>query len=159
MGWNSWDCYGAAVDEKTVKANADYMAKNLKKYGWEYIVVDIEWYQPSVLTHEYQPFAELVMDEYSRLIPAENRFPSAAGGKGFAPLAEYVHSLGLKFGIHIMRGIPRQAAASRSKILNSEYTADKVAVYNNICMWNPDMYGTNPDCPGAADYYNSLFEL
>lgn len=159
MGWNSWDCYGAAVDEKTVKQNADFMAKNLKQYGWEYIVVDIQWYQPSAATHMYEPFADLVMDEYSRLLPAENRFPSAAGGKGFAPLAEYVHSLGLKFGIHIMRGIPRQAAVRDTKIKGSEFTARQVAIYNNICLWNPDMYGTDTRCPGAADYYNSIFEL
>ena len=92
MGWNSWDCYGAAVDEKTVRANAEYMAKHLKQYGWEYVVVDIQWSEPDAKTHEYSPFTELCMDEYSRLIPAENRFPSSAGGKGFAPLAEYVHS-------------------------------------------------------------------
>lgn len=159
LGWNSWDCYGAAVDEKTVRQNADYMAKYLKEYGWEYIVVDIQWYQPSAMTHEYLPFADLEMDEYSRLLPAVNRFPSAKGGKGFAPLAEYVHSLGLKFGIHIMRGIPRQAAARNTKIKNSEFTARQVAVFNNICMWNPDMYGTDTRCDGARDYYNSLFEL
>ena len=81
MGWNSWDCYGAAVDEKTVKQNADFMAKHLKKYGWEYIVVDIEWYQPSVLTHEYQPFAELVMDEYSRLSVGGRRQGLCAAGR------------------------------------------------------------------------------
>ncbi len=159
LGWNSWDCYGAAVDEKTVRANADYMAKHLKKYGWEYIVVDIQWYQPSAASHMYEPFADLVMDEYSRLLPAENRFPSAKDGKGFAPLAEYVHSLGLKFGIHIMRGIPRQAAFKNTKILDSEYSARQVAQFNNICMWNPDMYGTDAKHPGAADYYNSLFKL
>lgn len=159
MGWNSWDCYGAAVDEKTVRQNADFMAKHLKKYGWEYIVVDIEWYQPSVMTHEYQPFASLVMDEYSRLLPAENRFPSAKDGQGFKPLADYVHSLGLKFGIHIMRGIPRQAATENLKINDSKYTARDVAVYNNICWWNPDMYGTDTNCDGARDYYNSIFEL
>lgn len=159
LGWNSWDCYGAAVDEATVRQNAEYMAKHLKQYGWEYIVVDIQWYQPTAMTHAYEPFAELTMDEYSRLMPAPNRFPSAAGGKGFAPLAEYVHSLGLKFGIHMMRGIPRQAAYLNTKIKNSEYTARQVAQANNICVWNPDMYGTDTNCPGAADYYNSLFEL
>lgn len=159
LGWNSWDCYGAAVDEKTVKQNADYMAKNLKQYGWEYIVVDIQWYQPSAASHLYEPFADLVMDEYSRLLPAENRFPSAKDGAGFKPLADYVHSLGLKFGIHIMRGIPRQAAAKNTKIKNSEFSARQVAVYNNFCWWNPDMYGTDTRCKGAADYYNSLFEL
>lgn len=159
MGWNSWDCYGAAVDEKTVKQNADFMSKHLKQFGWEYIVVDIQWYQPSASTHMYEPFADLEMDEYARLLPAVNRFPSAAGGKGFAPLAEYVHSLGLKFGIHMMRGIPRQAVVKNTKIMGSEYSARQVAVYNDICCWNPDMYGTDTDCPGAADYYNSLFAL
>ena len=77
MGWNSWDCYGAAVTEKDVKANADYMAKHLKQYGWEYIVVDIEWYQPTAASHAYEPFSDLCMDEYGRLLPAVNRFPSA----------------------------------------------------------------------------------
>lgn len=159
MGWNSWDCYGAAVDEKTVKANADYMAKNLRQYGWEYIVVDIEWYQPTVRTHEYLPFAELVMDKNDRLMPAENRFPSAKDGKGFAPLAEYVHSLGLKFGIHIMRGIPRQAVHEDCPVLGSEFTARQVAEFNDVCEWNPDMYGLNYNCKGAEDYYNSIFKL
>ncbi len=83
------------------------MAKELKQYGYEYIVVDIQWYEPCAKTHEYNSFTPLCMDEYSRLIPAEERFPSSKGGRGFAPLTEYIHSLGLKFGIHIMRGIPR----------------------------------------------------
>lgn len=117
MGWNSWDCYGAAVTEDTVRKNAEYMAAHLKDYGWEYIVVDIQWYQPTAASHDYEPFADLVMDGYGRLMPAENRFPSAAGGVGFKPLAEYVHSLGLKFGIHIMRGMPRMAAHRRLPIL------------------------------------------
>ena len=107
MGWNSWDCYGAAVTEETVRANADYMAKYLKQYGWEYVVVDIQWYQPTAQTHAYEPFSDVVMDAYGRLLPAENRFPSAANGQGFKPLADYIHSLGLKFGIHIVRGLPR----------------------------------------------------
>ena len=110
MGWNSWDCFGAAVNEAQVKENADYMAENLKEFGWEYVVVDIQWYQPTASTHEYEPFSELVIDDYGRLMPAVNRFPSAADGKGFTSLVEYVHSLGLKFGIHIMRGMPRMAA-------------------------------------------------
>lgn len=159
MGWNSWDCYGASVTEETVKKNADFMAKYLKEYGWEYIVVDIQWYEPTATTHEYHPFTELCMDEYSRLIPAPNRFPSAAGGKGFAPLAEYVHSLGLKFGIHIMRGIPRQAVHQNGKIKGTERTAREVAKTASICRWNTDMYGLDPEKEGARAYYDSLFEL
>ena len=159
MGWNSWDCYGAAVTEDIVRKNADFMAKHLKKYGWEYITVDIQWYEPNVKTHEYTPFAKLCIDEYSRVIPAENRFPSSAGGKGFAPLAEYVHSLGLKFGIHIMRGIPRQAVYERTKIKGTDKTAADVAKTYSICAWNTDMYGVDPAKPGAKEYYDSIFEL
>lgn len=159
MGWNSWDCYGAAVTEEIVKRNADFMAKYLKQYGWEYIVVDIQWYEPLADTHEYHPFTDLCMDEYSRLLPAENRFPSAAGGKGFAPLAEYVHSLGLKFGIHIMRGIPRQAVHKNTKIMGTDRTARQIAKTASICHWNTDMYGVDPDKEGARAYYDSLFEL
>lgn len=159
MGWNSWDCYGAAVTEDIVKRNAEFMAKNLKQYGWEYITVDIQWYEPSADTHEYHPFADLVMDEYGRLLPAENRFPSAAGGKGFAPLAEYVHSLGLKFGIHIMRGIPRQAVCQNTKVKGTNLHARDIAKTVSICGWNTDMYGVDPAKEGARAYYDSLFEL
>ena len=159
MGWNSWDCYGAAVTEDIVRQNAEYMAKNLKKYGWEYIVVDIQWYEPKAVTHVYNPFTELCMDEYSRLIPDEMRFPSAAGGKGFAPLAEYVHSLGLKFGIHIMRGIPRQAVHSNTKIKGTDKTARDIAKTASICGWNTDMYGVDPLTESARQYYDSIFEL
>ena len=159
MGWNSWDCYGAAVTEDIVRANADYMARNLKQYGWEYVVVDIQWSAPNAKTHDYDPFTELCMDEYSRLIPAPNRFPSSAGGKGFGPLAEYVHSLGLKFGIHIMRGIPRQAVHRNTPILGSNHTAREVAKTASICAWNTDMYGVNPEKEGAKEYYESIFKL
>lgn len=159
MGWNSWDCYGPAVDEATVRKNAEFMAEHLKQYGWEYVVVDIQWGNPTASEHEYQPFTELCMDEYSRLIPAENRFPSSAGGKGFAPLAEYVHSLGLKFGIHIMRGIPRQAVHQNTKIKGSEKTARQIAKTASICGWNTDMYGVDASKEGAREYYDSLFEL
>lgn len=159
MGWNSWDCYGTAVNEEIVRANARFMAEHLKEYGWEYIVVDIQWYEPGAVNHEYRPFAPLCMDGYGRLLPAENRFPSAAGGRGFAPLAEYVHSLGLKFGIHIMRGIPRQAAAARTPILGSERSADQIANPYDICIWNPDMYGVRAEAEGAREYYRSLISL
>ena len=159
MGWNSWDCYGAAVTEDIVRQNAAFMAEHLKQYGWEYITVDIQWSEPTAENHEYHPFTELCMDEYSRLIPAVNRFPSSADGKGFAPLAEYVHSLGLKFGIHIMRGIPRQAVHQNTPILGSSQTARQIAKTDSICHWNTDMYGVDPEAEGARAYYDSLFAL
>ena len=159
MGWNSWDCYGAAVTEDIVRRNADYMAKNLKAFGWEYIVVDIQWYQPTAVNHSYVPFAPLCMDEYGRLQPAPERFPSAAGGAGFKPLADYVHGLGLKFGIHIMRGLPRMAAHRHLPIEGSDARCDEAANPNSICAWNPDMYGLRCELPAARDYYDSIFRL
>ncbi|MBR1863732.1 MAG: glycoside hydrolase family 27 protein [Ruminococcus sp.] len=159
MGWNSWDCYGAAVNEETVRKNAEYMAEHLKDLGWEYVVVDIQWYEPKAKDHEYNAFTELCMDGYSRLIPSPERFPSSAGGKGFAPLAEYVHSLGLKFGIHIMRGIPRQAVHRNTALLGTQRTARQVAKTASICAWNTDMYGVDPEKDGAREYYQSIFSL
>ena len=163
MGWNSYDYYNTSVTEADVKANADYMAKHLKGFGWEYIVVDIAWYYNEAEDErdqfQYIPFAKVEMDEYSRLYPDPKKFPSSKGGKGFAPLAEYVHSLGLKFGIHIMRGIPRRSAYMRTKIKGTNVTANKIANPNSICFWNPDMYGVNPKAEGAQEYYDSLLEL
>ena len=159
MGWNSWDCYGAAVDEEAVRRNAAYMAEHLKAYGWEYVVVDIQWYQPTALNHNYEPFAELAMDEYGRLLPAVNRFPSSANGAGFKPLADYVHGLGLKFGIHIMRGMPRAAAHRRLPIADSAYHCQEAANPHSVCAWNPDMYGLRCDEPSARAYYESIFRL
>ncbi|MCA0758053.1 glycoside hydrolase family 27 protein [Paenibacillus sp. N4] len=159
LGWNSWDCYGAAVREEEVRGNAEYMAEHLKKFGWDYVVVDIQWYEPGARSSQYRPFVPLEMDEYSRLIPDAGRFPSAAGGQGFKPLADYVHSLGLKFGIHIMRGIPRQAVHADTKIAGTDATARSIAHTNSICPWNTDMYGVDASKDGAQQYYNSLFEL
>lgn len=158
LGWNSWDCFGAAVTEAQLKENADYMAKRLKQYGWEYIVCDIQWYEPNARDNDYNNFTELNMDKYGRLIPAENRFPDSAEGRGFKPIADYCHSLGLKFGIHIMRGIPRQAVHQNLPIKNSEYTARQAAHHFSVCSWNTDMYGMK-SCQAAQDYYNSVFEL
>ena len=157
MGWNSWDCYGAAVTEDVVRRNADYMAKNLKRFGWEYVVVDIQWYQPTASNHTYVPFAPLTMDEFGRLQPAPGRFPSAANGEGFRPLADYVHSLGLKFGIHIMRGLPRMAAHQHLPIAGSDFRCDEAGNPNSVCAWNPDMYGTYADRPAARAWYDSIF--
>ena len=162
MGWNSYDYYDTAVTEADVRANAEYLAKNLRKFGWEYVVIDIEWYANEAGTkrdrYQYIPFEFLEMDEYSRLQPSPSRFPSSKGGKGFKPLADYVHSLGLKFGIHIMRGIPRNAAHQHLKVLGTDATADEIANPSSICGWNPDMYGVHHNADGQA-YYDSIISM
>ncbi|HEX6805401.1 MAG TPA: glycoside hydrolase family 27 protein [Terriglobales bacterium] len=159
MGWNSWDSYGTTVREDQVKANADVMARALASYGWQYIVVDIQWYEPNAQGHDYQPGAKLTMDPYGRLLPAVNRFPSSADGSGFKHLADYVHSRGLKFGIHIMRGIPRQAVAENLPIQGTSYHAAEVADKSNPCRWNPDMWGVDVNKPGGQAYYDSIAGL
>ena len=160
MGWNSWDCFGPTVTEAEVKANADYMAEHLKNYGWEYIVVDIRWYIENDKAHGYnQKDAICVMDEYGRLIPAENRFPSASGGKGFKPLADYIHNKGLKFGIHLMRGIPKLAVEKNTLVLGTDMTAKDIYNTNMLCTWLGDMYTVDASKEGAQEYYNSVMQL
>ncbi len=163
MGWNSYDYYDTTVTEADVKKNADFMAEHLKHLGWEYVVVDIEWYARRAGSrrkeYQYIPFEQVCMDEYSRLLPDPERFPSAADGKGFGPLAAYVHEKGLKFGIHIMRGIPRWAAHNHTAIKGTNVTASDIAEASNICFWNPDMYGVKPERPESQLYYDSLMEL
>lgn len=160
MGWNSWDCYGPTVTEQEVKANADYMAAHLKKCGWKYVVVDIRWYVENDKAHGYnEENAIIVMDDYGRLMPAVNRFPSAADGKGFKPLADYVHRKGLKFGIHIMRGIPKLAVERNTTILGSDATAKDIYNTEKLCSWLGDMYTVDATKQGSQEYYNSLFNL
>ena len=162
MGWNSYDYYDTTVTEKDIQANADYMAAHLKQYGWEYVVVDIEWYSNGARSmgdkYQYIPFGDDEMDAYGRLQPSPHRFPSSEGGKGFVPLADYVHRLGLKFGIHIMRGIPRGAAQNHLPIYNSRFTANEAADPSSVCLWNPDMYGICDNEAGQA-YYDSIIAL
>lgn len=160
MGWNSWDCYGPTVTEDEVKANADYMAEHLKQYGWQYVVVDIRWFVENTKAHGYnQRDPRYVMDEYGRFLPALNRFPSAAGGKGFKPLADYIHSKGLKLGIHLMRGIPVEAVKKNTPILGSDAHAADIYSDKLQCRWLRDMYTIVADREGAQAYYDSIFKL
>ncbi len=161
LGWNSWDCYGPTVEEHEVKANADYMAKNLKKYGWEYVVVDIRWFVENDKAGGYnQKDPRYVLDEYGRYQPAVNRFPSAKNGQGFKELAAYVHKKGLKFGIHIMRGIPKVAVNKKLPIAGTNgITADQIYSTENLCKWLSDNYTVDAKKPGAQEYYNSIFKL
>ena len=159
MGWNSWDCYGPTVEEHEVKANADYMAAHLKQHGWEYVVVDIRWYVENDRAGGYnQTDPRYVIDQYGRYLPATNRFPSSAGGHGFKPLADYVHGLGLKFGIHIMRGVPKIAVDRKLPIKDSPFIANQIYSPEMQCEWLRDNY-TVAETEGAQAYYNSLIDL
>jgi alpha-galactosidase len=156
MGWNSWDSYGESITEAQVRANAEWMAQHLKQFGWQYVVIDEGWYvsNPGAKPADLK----FSLDDVGRFIPVVGRFPSAAGGAGFKPLADYIHSLGLKFGIHILRGIPREAVAKDTRITHSPYKASEAANTDDTCPWSTYMYGVQ-DAPAGQAYYNSIFEL
>ena len=162
MGWNSYDSYNWNVTEAQVKANADYMRDNLRQHGWQYIVIDWAWYYPGSGTGSPNQDANLQprlrMDSNGRLLPDTVRFPSASGSNGFRPLADYIHAAGLKFGVHLMRGIPRQAVADNVPILGTTYRANQI---NNstTASWLNLMWGLNMSHPGAQAYLDSVFTL
>jgi alpha-galactosidase len=159
MGWNSWDAYAETVSESAIKANAAWMAEHLKSYGWEYIVVDEGWYVTNHSTETSGGAPEFSLDANGRYIPAVNSFPSAAEGAGFKPLADYIHSLGLKFGIHILRGIPKEAVHKNLPIAGTSYHAQAAANVSDSCPWNTYNYGLKAGSPAAQAYYNSIAKL
>ena len=165
LGWNSWDCYGTGVNEEQVLANAQYMKDNLLAHGYNLITVDIQWYEPRARTTNYRRNAVLEMDANGRLLPAANRFPLTKETRSFKPLADKIHAMGLTFGVHLMRGIPRQAIAQNVHILGTEklkeggIRAADIASKTDICAWNTDMYGVDMTRPGAQEYYDSVFAL
>ena len=159
MGWNSWDSYGTTINEEQVKANARWLADHLKSSGWEYVVVDMEWFVLNPSPSGNSAKAQFSLDEFGRYTPPVNRFPSAAQGAGFKRLADYIHSLGLKFGIHILRGIPKVAADKNLPIEGSPFRSGDAANKSETCPWNPDNYGTNAAQPAAQAYYDSIARL
>src|SRR5499427_4033145 len=156
MGWNSWDAYGETVSEADIRANAKWMAEHLKKFGWEYVVADSGWYVTNHSAGTNAENAQFSLDAYGRYTPAVNTIPSAAGGAGFKPLADFVHSLGLKFGLHILRGIPKEAVRRNLPIAGTKFHAADAADMNDTCPWNPFNFGLDASKPAAQAYYDSL---
>ena len=156
MGWNSWDAYGLTIDESDFKANVAVLA-GIKQYGWRYAVVDEGWYMadPFGGTPDKEHFQ---LDANGRLIPALNRFPDAANGAGLKPLADWVHAQGLKFGIHLLRGMPKQDLAANTPIAGSSFHAADAADPTDTCPWSEDNYGIRDNTAGQA-WYDSMIDL
>ena len=156
MGWNSWDAYGLTIDEADFKANVTVLA-GMKQLGWQYAVIDEGWYleNPFGADTASQKF---VYDANGRLIPALNRFPDAANGAGLKPLADWVHAQGLKFGIHLVRGIPREDVRRNTPIAGSKFTAQDAGDTEDVCPWNKDNYGVRDNAAGQA-WYDSMIAL
>lgn len=159
MGWNSWNSFATTITEAQALEQADIMARVLKPAGYDIFTVDIQWYEPGASGYGYSARPVPTMDGYGRLLPAPNRFPSSTGGRGFAPLSARVRALGLRFGVHLMRGIPRLAVQRDLPVLGTSVTARAIADTGSICAWNPDMYGVDMTKPGAQTYYDGVFRL
>jgi alpha-galactosidase len=156
MGWNSWDSFGESVAEADIRSNAQWMAQHLKKFGWQYVVVDMGWYVTNHSAGSNAENAQFSLDEHGRFTPAVNSIPSAAQGASFKPLADYIHSLGLKFGIHILRGIPKEAVRKNLPIAGTSFHAADAANTSDTCPWNPFNYGLDASKPAAQAYYDSI---
>ena len=163
MGWNSYDAWGTSITEQETLENARFMQEHLLAHGWKYIIIDARWYD-SVSSYDDRDFnreragAKLNADQFGRMLPATNRFPSAVEGKGFKPLADQIHGMGLKFGFHMMRGIPRQAVRASTPIEGSNFTAADAGDTNSTCGWCPDMFGVRNNEAGQA-WYDSCARL
>jgi alpha-galactosidase len=156
MGWNSWDAFGFTINEADFRANVTVLA-GLRRYGWKYAVIDEGWYMENPFgtdldTRKYR------VDGHGLLQPVVSRFPSAAAGAGFKPLADWVHSQGLEFGIHIVRGIPKQAVRDNLSIADSPFHAADVADPADVCPWDDGDYGVRDTAAGQA-YYDSMLKL
>jgi alpha-galactosidase len=156
MGWNSWDAYGLTIDEADFKANVAVLA-GIKQYGWQYAVIDEGWYMEDPFGGKVEK-DKFVFDGYGRLIPALNRFPDAASGAGLKPLADWVHKQGLKFGIHLVRGIPREDVRKNTPIAGSKFTAADAGDTTDVCPWDEGNYGVRDNAAGQA-WYDSMIAL
>jgi hypothetical protein len=158
MGWNSWNSFATTIDEAQTLEQASIMQRELLPVGYDILTIDHQWYDPKAKGYEYNRQLVPEMDAYGRLAPAPNRFPSSAGGRGFRPLADRIHAMGLRFGVHRMRGIPRMAVEKNLPVLGAGgLRARDIADISSICSWNIDMYGVDMSRPGAQAYYDSVF--
>ena len=160
LGWNSYDNFGDAVTEAETLANAEWLKQHLQPFGWDTVVVDFRWYDSLADGIRVQNPVGMTIDEFGRCIPPTNRFPSAANGAGFKPLADKLHAMGLKFGIHMMRGIPRQAVERNLPIAELKFTAAQAPLpegdTNRTCVWNHDMFGVDATTDAGKAWYASI---
>lgn len=159
MGWNSYDTYGSSVLESEYLANSEVIQNKLLPFGYHYSVIDFLWFEPSHAPAHLKENKPTVIDKFGRCMPAVNKFPSAAGGVGFKPIGDKIHAMGLRFGIHIMRGIPRVAVEQNTPIEGTSFHARDAADTSSTCSWNNSMYGVKGNTKAGQAYYDSLIRL
>ena len=161
MGWNSWDSYGLTITEEQFRANVKVEANEFKSFGWNYAVIDEGWFFYNPEDRPKPDTLHYAIDANGRYVPVPARFPSVRTSQSvqpppaaapvapapkliatvqstsFKPLADWVHSQGLKFGIHIVRGIPRASVERNLPIANSTFHATDAADTTDACPWTP----------------------
>src|SRR5512146_796412 len=158
MGWNSWDSYGLRINEQQFRDNVEALAAKLKPFGYDYAVIDEGWYMANPEDRPKPELLKYAVDDNGRFIPVTARFPSAEqGGKyvGFEELGKFVHSKGLKFGVHIIRGIPRESVQRNLPIEGTAFKAQDAADQTDACPWDPTSWGIKDNEAGQA-WYDSL---
>ncbi len=155
LGWSSWSFLRKHPTAAKIEAEARALNNSgLRKLGYEYVNLDDFWYEcpgkqgPNV-------------NRYGLWIPKSSRFPPHGPTNGIMAVAEYVHSLGMKFGIYVTPGISRQAVRKNTPIMGTPYTADEIA--------EPEVKESNYNCggmvaidfqkPGAQGYLNSWADM
>ena len=157
MGWNSWDSYGLTINESQFRDNMAVFAAQLKEFGWQYMVVDEGWYLQNPEVASMPEHLRYTINAKGQYEPAPNRFPSSDQGAGFKPLSDAAHKDGLKFGIHIIRGIPKKTVLANTRIGLTRFHAAAAADTSDTCSWNPDNYGVKDNAAGQA-WYDALMK-
>lgn len=158
MGWNSFDSYGVYLYEKAAFSNLDVLADKYLPFGYDYFVIDNGWFgeyklRPGTIYSMERHASDVHIDEFGLLQPSVCYFPN-----GFSELIKKCHSKGLKFGLHLMRGIPRKAVEQNLPIKGTNYRARDIADTVNVCRWCHYNYGVDLSKPGAQEFYNSLID-
>jgi len=156
LGYNSFDSYLVFLSEDKANAIIDVMAEKYKPFGYEYFVIDAGWYDNVELyegTNYPKKRLGLTIDGYGLPEPSKEYFPG-----GIKAIADHAHEKGLKFGVWIIRGIPKLAVEKNLPIKGTRYRARDIADTTNICVWSDKNYGVDMSKPGAQEYYNSFID-
>ena len=149
LGFNSFDSYRSRLTEEKAYALMDVMSEEYLPFGYEYFVMDAGWY--SSMKPEKNQKSDL--ESFGLYVVREEYFPN-----GIKVLTDYAHKKGLKFGVWLMRGIPRDAVKHNLPIPGTSYFASDIADTNDICAWSRRHYGLDMSKPGAQEYYNVIID-
>jgi hypothetical protein len=161
LGYNSFDSYNCHIYEEVAMKEIDAFIEKFAPHGYEYFVIDNGWFS-SPKTTQFKGYMvpveakakpeDVSVDESGIVQPSKLFFPN-----GLKPMIEKLHAKGLKFGVHLMRGIPRVAVERKLPIKGTKYSAADVYTTSDDCTWCTFMHGLDMTKPGAQEYLNSVF--